>query len=475
MTAGRLVFDLSSAARWSGPPVGIVRVQRELGQWARRRRPDAVFAIYDPRSLTYRALSEPLVDAFLAGTASLNAWGLPEPTGRRKRRSAWVPRPLYDAWQIRRTLLRVLERVRLQSPSPWAVRAADWVQRRLITRRYASSMINPDGSRRPFLAPDEVFGPPIAFAPGDVLVCTGNGWSHNNIAVIEALKAKVGLRLAVVCFDLIPLQFPRFFKTRDVDDLRRYWLAALGVADLIVVNSTAVARDAAALAAAEGLTLGRLALCPLGADPATLRSGPDAPLPAPLEAGRYGLFVSTIEPRKGHEMLLKVWLRLLADGVPQKAGFKLVFLGRRGWLMEGFEAALRDTPAVTGSLIILPQADDVLLDLLYRNAAFCLYPSFYEGYGLPVVEAFARGKAVIASNGGSLAEVVGDFSPSLDPRDEDVWFETLRRWIVDPSARAPYEAALRERFRHPSWEEVGATFYREVDALAAGPTQAVAG
>ena len=143
--------------------------------------------------------------------------------------------------------------------------------------------------------------------------------------------------------------------------------------------------------------------------------------------------------------------------------------------MEGFEAALRDTPAVKGSLIILPQADDVLLDLLYRNAAFCLYPSFYEGYGLPVVEAFARGKAVIASNGGSLAEVVGDFSPSLDPRDEDAWFETLRRWIVDPSARAPYEAALRERFRHPSWEEVGAMFYHEVDALAAGPTQAAAG
>lgn len=110
---GRIVFDLSSAARWSGPPVGIVRVQRELGLWARRRWPRTQFAIFDPVTMGYRALAGPLVDAFLAGTASLNAWGLPDPTGRRRRRSQWVPAPLYDALQARRTLLRWLERVRL--------------------------------------------------------------------------------------------------------------------------------------------------------------------------------------------------------------------------------------------------------------------------------------------------------------------------------------------------------------------------
>jgi glycosyltransferase involved in cell wall biosynthesis len=470
---GRIVFDLSSAARWSGPPVGIVRVQRELGLWARRRRPRTVFAIFDPVTMGYRALAEPLVDAFLAGTAALNAWGLPDPTGRRKRRSQWVPAPLYDALQARRTLLRWLERVRLDSRRPWAVAAADRLQRRLITRRYASSMINPDGSRRPFPAPAQVYGPPIAFGRGDLLVCAGNGWSHSNIAAIAALKARTGFRLAVVCFDLIPLMFPHFFKPRDVADLSRYWLAALSLADLVVVNSRAVEGDVRALAAEQGLALGRLAVCPLGADPATLRSDAAAQLPAGLESGRYGLFVSTIEPRKGHEMLLKVWLRLLEAGVPQASGFKLVFLGRRGWMMEAFETALNETPRLAETLVILPQADDATLDALYRNAAFCLYPSFYEGYGLPVVEAFARGKAVIASNGGSLAEVVGAFSPCLDPRDEDAWFDTLGQWIVDPAARAPFEAAIRQRYRHPTWDDAAEIFYAEINRLAQGPAGAV--
>jgi len=466
---GRLVFDLSSAARWTGPPVGIVRVQRELALWARRHRPDAVFAIFDPVTMGYRELGLDLVDRFLAGTASLNAWSLPDATGARRRRSDWVPRPVYDLLQWRRTVLRLLERVRLGSKRPWAVLFADRVQRRLITDRYRASMLRPDGARRDFLTPDMVFGPAIAFGPRDVLLCTGNGWSHSNIAAIEQLKQTTGVRLAVVCFDLIPLQFPQFFKARDVDDLSRYWRAALPLADLVVVNSQAVARDARNLTAGRA---GDIVICPLGANPSTLRSDAATPLPVALRAGGYGLFVSTIEPRKGHELLLKVWLRLLDEGVPQRADFKLVFVGRRGWLMEAFETALREAPGVAETLIILPQVDDASLDALYRNAGFCLYPSFYEGYGLPVVEAFARGKAVIASNGGALPELVGDLSPCLDPGDEAGWYATLKLWIEDPAARAPYEAAIRERFRHPSWDEAAGLFYGAVDRLAGQPAGA---
>ena len=463
---GRIVFDLSSAARWTGPPVGIVRVQRELALWARRHRPDVAFAIFDPVTVGYRELGLDLVDRFLAGTASLNAWNLPDATGARRRRSAWVPRPVYDVLQSRRTVLRVLERVRLRSKRPWAVRLADRVQRRLITERYRASMIGPDGGRRDFLSPDMVFGPPIEFGPGDVLLCSGNGWSRSNIDAIAQLKAATGVRLAVVCYDLIPLQFPRFFKDRDVADLSRYWRAALPLADLVIVNSQAVARDARQLG---GGQTGDLVVCPLGANPTTLRSDAAAPLPEPLRPGAYGLFVSTIEPRKGHELLLKVWLRLLDGGVPQRTAFKLVFVGRRGWLMEAFETALREAPGVAETLIILPQVDDASLDALYRNAGFCLYPSFYEGYGLPVVEAFARGKAVIASNGGALPELVGDLSPCLDPGDEAGWSATLKLWIEDPAARAPYEAAIRERFRHPSWDGAAGLFYGALDRLADQP------
>ena len=185
----------------------------------------------------------------------------------------------------------------------------------------------------------------------------------------------------------------------------------------------------------------------------------NATLPAGLEDGRYVLFVSTIEPRKGHAMLLRVWTELLAAGIPQAHSFKLVFVGRRGWMTDELQRTMAEDRRLAGSLVRLEGLEDATLDLVYRRAAFCVYPSLYEGYGLPVVEAFARGKAVLASSGGALAEVAAGYSPTLDPEDEDAWFESLRSWIEDESARRPYEAAIARSFRAPTWETAAAQFF----------------
>jgi len=238
--------------------------------------------------------------------------------------------------------------------------------------------------------------------------------------------------------------------------MRRYWSQAIAAADIIVVNAQAVAADVRAYAQEVGIAHPRIVVRPLGASAAAMRSGPADRLPDGLEADRYALFVSTIEPRKGHEMLYRLWLRLLEAGVPQAQRFKLVFVGRPGWMTEALEAQLKTDARLAGSLLVLNRVSDGLLDLLYRRAGFCLYPSLIEGYGLPVVEAFARGKPVLVSEGGALAEVAGEFSPALPARDEMAWYAMLRAWIEDPAARRPYEAAIRERFRHPNWDKAAA-------------------
>jgi glycosyltransferase involved in cell wall biosynthesis len=183
-----------------------------------------------------------------------------------------------------------------------------------------------------------------------------------------------------------------------------------------------------------------------------------------LYAGRYALFVSTIEPRKGHGMLYRVWRRLLADGVPQAHNFKLVFIGRIGWMVDELLDQINVDQAVTDSLLIMPNVEDGVLSTVYEGAAFCLYPSVYEGFGLPVVEALSRGKAIIASTGGALPEVVGEFSPCLDPADEDAWYGTLKQWITDPDARIPYENAIRARFHCISWREAAEQLFRAAEA-----------
>ena len=130
-----------------------------------------------------------------------------------------------------------------------------------------------------------------------------------------------------------------------------------------------------------------------------------------------------------------MWKRLLAEGIPQAADFSLVLVGRPGWMVDDLVAELKALDGAANRFHMLSRVSDEELDSLYRNASFCLYPSIYEGYGLPVAEAFGYGKAVLTSNGGALKEVAGEFSPCIDPHDEESWYVSMKRWIQNPDDR----------------------------------------
>ncbi|MCC6984405.1 MAG: glycosyltransferase, partial [Bauldia sp.] len=91
-------------------------------------------------------------------------------------------------------------------------------------------------------------------------------------------------------------------------------------------------------------------------------------------------------------------------------------------------------------------------------AAFSLYPSIYEGYGLPPTESMQAGTPVIASTGGALAEVVGGNGIRLDPKDREGWYREMRRMILDPAYREEWAAKARAH-RPISWAEAGERFF----------------
>ena len=293
------------------------------------------------------------------------------------------------------------------------------------------------------------------------------------IEVSHARKGRVqkklqDFRLVILCYDIIPLLFPHYYKDHDVEIFADFFKVAFPLADLVVVTAKQIETDVKAYCADKGLTLQCTAIVPLGADAAKRTTARDMLDAHGLEVGRYILFVSTIEPRKGHRLAYQTWRQLLVEGVPQQQGYKLVFVGRPGWLVEDLLADIKADTVLDGTLLMLPSVDDAGLAQLYKNAAFCTYPSHYEGYGLPIIEAFSYGKAVIASTGGALPEVVGEFSPCLDPNEEAAWLDTMRSWIVDEAARAPYEAAIRERFKLTSWNEAAAKFFEAVQLIGRG-------
>ena len=171
---------------------------------------------------------------------------------------------------------------------------------------------------------------------------------------------------------------------------------------------------------------------------------------------RYLIFVSTIEPRKNLARLLAAFETLRAEGLTDS----LVIVGRRGWLYDDFFARLERSPA-RDAVIFPGYVPDADLPPLYAGAQACVFPSLYEGFGLPVLEAMACGTPVVTSSTSSLPEVGGDAALYFDPADVEQITETTRRLLRDPALREEMRARGLEQAARFSW------------ARAAKETQAV--
>jgi glycosyltransferase involved in cell wall biosynthesis len=467
----RILMDVTSCCRWNGPPVGIVRVERALARYARRQAGDVVFVFFDPRDGRYHHLDPRWFDALLAGDVQLDAWMLPDAANARVRFIDRFPRRLQTlvrfALRFRRQCLTTLEALRLKAGDMVLSTRIDRLQRRLMSAKYESLLIRPDGERRPLLSPDLIIGAPVVFRKGDILFGAGSGWSHSDPTAIADLKRRHGVRLALMVYDVLPILMPHCFPAHDVERFAAYIDRILPLTDLALFGSNQTRADTLTVAKTRGVATHSTAVVPYGSDVQRVDMTIDRAPPAGLRRGGYILFVSTIEPRKGHGHLLRVWRRLLEAGVPQAADMTLVFVGRIGWMIDALKVEIDRASTAEGRFVVLSNVDDATLASIYANAAFCTYPSEYEGYGLPIIEAFRYGKAVIASDRGSIPEVIGDFGPSLPATDVDAWVEVFTRWISDPAARRPYETAIRERFRPTSWDEAAAASFAAIRRLGA--------
>ena len=179
---------------------------------------------------------------------------------------------------------------------------------------------------------------------------------------------------------------------------------------------------------------------------------------------RYILAVGTIEPRKNLSRLLTVFERLHKEGLTE--GW--VVVGRRGWLYGDFFARLERSPA-RDAVRFPGYVPDEDLPAIYAGAQALVFPSLYEGFGLPVLEAMACGTPVAASRGSSIPEVGGEAALYFDPLDVEEMTEAIRRLLRDPAL----QRAMRERglaqARKFSWARAAAetlAVYRAVLAKA---------
>ncbi|MDQ5823436.1 MAG: glycosyltransferase family 4 protein [Chloroflexota bacterium] len=167
--------------------------------------------------------------------------------------------------------------------------------------------------------------------------------------------------------------------------------------------------------------------------------------------GRILLYVGTLEPRKNLPMLIRAFAALVED--PAMQDVKLYVGGSKGWYYdEIFATAERVGLTHSGRVTFLGRVPDEQLPLWYNVATVVAYPSLYEGFGLPALEAMSCGTPVLASNTSALPEVVGGGGLLLDPGDEAVWLGAMRRVLSDEQLWAELSAKAVEQASGFSWD-----------------------
>jgi len=446
-------FDLSTSARWAGHAVGIVRVEREL---ARRglARSEIRYCVYVAGENAFYELKRSSVEEILAGRLCIEFNPAPPPAPAAPNSPRFVAR---EAILRVPRLYQLIQRLKGRSFSLQQIAN--------IRRDEALSRRERTAPQFPIRLPlSEVSEGPISLGPKTTIISGGLDWEYKDLRAIYDLKKVKKFRYAAIVYDLIPHLFPHFVVPSYVGLLKDYFGELFWTADYCMCISEATRNDMLAFCASNGMKPPPSASFPLGCDvPEHLEE--TTSLPAQLEGKRYAIFVSTIEPRKNHRTLYAAWARGIERGAIDPQQHRLVFVGRVGWATGDLLQEIDNNPLVEDTIIRLANVSDAELIALYRGAEFGLFPSFYEGYGLPLAEMLNHGKACISSRSGSLEEVGGEFVQYVDPIDVIAWSEQIARFFNDPEARLSLEKRVADGYSPVTWDDAAPLFFERLKSL----------
>jgi len=188
-----------------------------------------------------------------------------------------------------------------------------------------------------------------------------------------------------------------------------------------------------------------------------------------VQAGKFWLNVGTIEPRKNQFRLVEAYARYLAHGGD---AMPLVLAGGKGWLMEDFQRHLVDLGLASQILMTGYMSDDELI-WLYRNCYANLYPSLFEGFGLPVLEGMQFGAPTLTSNSTSIPEVAGDAAILLAPEDVESWAQEMVLLSSSKVKRDSMRAASLEQADTFEWKSSAASLLQLYEEALDAPKRRI--
>ncbi len=284
-------------------------------------------------------------------------------------------------------------------------------------------------------------------ADNSVLLMLGAAWVFlSYFYAIRKLKRR-GVKFVPLLHDLIPIVMPTMCDKGTAEVFKIFLQRVIRNADHVLTVSEYTRKDLISYCETQGIVCPTSSVSQNGQSLGVVSKRRELP---PVQ-GEYVLFVSTIEGRKNHQMALQIWEALMkesGDDVPS-----LVFVGRLGWRVESLVEELHEKNFLNQKVVILSDISDGTLAALYENCLFTIYPSLYEGWGLPVGESLAFGKVCLASNATSIPEAGGKLVVYFDPKDLSGATNQARKLIDNHVWRKTLENKIKTKFRPILWHD----------------------
>jgi glycosyltransferase involved in cell wall biosynthesis len=292
------------------------------------------------------------------------------------------------------------------------------------------------------------------------------GRQHVDLAHVQYLIPPIApCPIVTTIHDVAFRKFPALFPLKHRVLLNGLIPLATHNSAMVITGSESTRQDLIELF---GVAPDKVAVTPYAADPIYQPMDRDAARRAVRSRLRvpspYLLSVGVLQPRKNLPRLVRAYNRI-ASKIPHR----LVLVGKEGWAGEALQEAIAEAP-LGREPIFTGYVADADLPALYAGADLFVYPSLYEGFGLPPLEAMACGTAVLTSNTSSLPEVVGDAGVTVDPTDTSALSAAIEALLGDEPRRQALETAGLARARQFNWERTAretVEVYRHVKGLYA--------
>ncbi|MBQ7012477.1 MAG: glycosyltransferase family 4 protein [Oscillospiraceae bacterium] len=314
-----------------------------------------------------------------------------------------------------------------------------------------------------------------ALRPGTVYLDMDNNWNCRlTRSHLYPILKRSGVQIVNFVYDTIPVNHPQYSHETTVMRFLSYLGAVMEYSDRVMFSAKAVEDAFRTLCERTGAVCPPACVIPLGCDPLTVQDAPD-PLPMDEEgnvlpeyahfvvsddvkeamaAGKYLLMVGTVEPRKNHAIVL--------DALDAGLDLNVIIVGKIGWNVAELRKRILNHPLYQKRLFLLSGVNDAGIAELYKNAHLLAFPTFDEGFGLPLVEAFQYGTPVIASDIPVLREVGGDYADYFDNTDCHALVQFVHETLTHPDRYAQKKAALAE-YRPATWDAFADTLAEVVE------------